>query len=168
MTSSKKLRSFDKIIVFTDGSCIKNKSGIYCGYGIHYPNSEFKDSSKAFEHEPLTNQRTELYAIYKTLKQVDRKSIFNNLTIYSDSEYSIKSMTVWINQWKKNGWKTANKKPVLNQDIIKKIDEILQKHIGKINFIHVPAHTGKQDNLSKWNDIADGLAKKGAESMMTN
>ena len=167
MTSLKKLKTFDNIIAFTDGSCIRNKSGIYCGYGIYWPNEEFKNSSKAFEHEPLTNQRTELYAIYKTLKQVDKKCIFNKLTIYSDSEYSIKSMTIWINQWKKNGWKTANKKPVLNQDIIQKIDEILQKHVGKIIFIHVAAHTGKQDYLSKCNDIADGLAKKGANLMMS-
>jgi len=162
MTSSTKLKTIDTIIAFTDGSCVKqkNKENI-CGYGVHFPNGELKDISKKFTHEPLTNQRTELYAIYKAIKKADEKYNFKSMMIYSDSEYSIKSLTLWINSWKKNGWMTANKKPVLNTDIIQDIDELLIKHKGKIKFEHVMSHTNKTDYKSLCNDVADQLAKAG-------
>jgi ribonuclease HI len=150
-----------KIIAFTDGSCMKKKIGSLCGYACYFPNKELPNISRKFSHEPLTNQRAELYAIYKAIKKVTNKYKFDELTIYSDSEYSIKSITTWINTWKKNGWKTANKKPVLNLDIIKKIDNILQK-FSNIKFIHVKSHTSKSDFISKSNEITDELAKKGA------
>ena len=87
---------------------------------------------------------------------------FDKLDIYTDSEYSIKSLTVWINNWKKNDWKSANKKPVANQDIIKKIDEYLQKYKGKIFLHHIRSHTGKKDYLSLGNEMADKLATQGS------
>lgn len=155
-------KSLDNIIVYTDGSCMKGKTGPKCGYGIHFPNGEIKDISKPFTHAPLTNQRSELYAIYKALKKIKRRYIFKSIQIYSDSEYSIKSLTIWINSWKKNNWKTSNNKDVLNQDIIKKIDKMLQKYKGLIKFTHVKAHTGKQDPQSLGNEMADKLATSGA------
>lgn len=166
MSSINSKNLIDNIIAFTDGSCIKNKLGIFCGYGVHFPNKELTDISRSFEHVPLTNQRTELYAIYKAIKKVCEKYTFKTMTIYSDSEYSIKSLTIWIKTWKKNGWKTANKKPVLNIDLIQKIDELIANCNGKILFTHVRAHTGLQDDVSKGNDVADTLAKNGASKMM--
>jgi len=152
------------IIVFTDGSHIKPQN--LCGYGIHFPNGEFKDIGNPFTKSPLTNQRAELYAIYKAIKIVSQHDKNMNITIYTDSEYSIKSLTIWIHNWKKNKWITASKKPVLNRDIIEKIDNLIQTHLGKINFIHVRAHTGKKDYVSIHNDITDNLAKKGAYSII--
>jgi ribonuclease HI len=152
----------EKIIVFTDGSCLKKKSGTLCGYACYFPYKELPNISRKFTHIPLTNQRAELYAIYKALHGITKNYDFKQLIIYSDSEYSIKSVTLWINTWKKNNWKTANKKPVMNLDIIKKIDDILQKYSDKIKFIHVMAHTLKSDFLSKSNEITDKLAKNGA------
>jgi len=137
---------------------MKNKR---CGYGIHFPNKEFEDVSRPFTHEPLTNQRAELYAIYKALK-ISTKKKFDKIHIYSDSEYSIKSLTVWIDNWKKNDWRTANKKPVMNQDIIKEIDVYLQKYKKKIVFTHVYSHTGNTDIHSLGNAEADRLATSGA------
>lgn len=148
-----------KIInVFTDGSYIKGK---YCGYGIHFPEKELNDVSKKFTHYPLSNQRAELYAIYKAIKKIKNNIKFDRIKIYTDSEYSIKSLTIWIKKWKKNGWKTANNKDVLNTDIIKKIDNYLETLDGKIEFIHVRSHTNKKDYFSLHNDIADKLAKGG-------
>jgi len=160
--SSKKLSKKSNVIVYTDGSCMKGSDGPKCGYGVHFPNKELKDLSRKFKHAPLTNQRAELYAIYKALKKITKNIKFDVIDIYSDSEYSIKSLTIWINTWKQNNWKTANKKEVLNQDLIKKIDEILQKYPNKIKFTHVRSHTGGLDKHSIGNDVADKLATAGA------
>jgi ribonuclease HI len=167
MTSLKKSNlpnkiEVDIVTVYTDGSCIKIKGKSQCGYGIYFPNKEIKDVSKRFTKTPLTNQRSELYAIYKALKKIIKNIKFKQIYIYSDSEYSIKSLTEWIDNWKKNGWKTANKKEVLNQDIIKKIDKKLQKYKGMIIFTHVKAHTEKKDKHSLGNAQADRLATEGA------
>lgn len=161
--SSKKSLKENNVVVYTDGSCIKKSTGNpKCGYGIHFPNNELEDLSRKFTHEPLTNQRAELYAIYKALKKITKNIKFDTISVYTDSEYSIKSLTIWINTWKKNDWKTANKKKVMNQDLIKKIDKILQKYPNKINFTHVRSHTGRLDKHSIGNDIADKLATAGA------
>jgi len=153
---------YDIITVYTDGSCINNgKPNAKCGYGVYFPNEELPNISKPFVLQPLTNQRSELYAIYKALKKITKKLSFNKVNVYSDSEYSIKCLTVWIKNWKKNNWKTSNNKPVSNQDIIIKIDEILSKHPNKISFIHVRSHTGKTDIHSIGNDKADKLAETG-------
>jgi ribonuclease HI len=151
------------IEIYTDGSCMKTlKGNLLCGYGVYFPGKEYRDISRRFKVKPLTNQRTELYAIYKAIRRVYKHDKTKDIIIYSDSEYSIKCVTVWITQWKKNNWRTANRKEVLNQDLIMKIDKIMGKYRGTIKFIHVRAHTGKQDKLSINNDIVDKLAKAGA------
>jgi ribonuclease HI len=154
--------SKDIINVYTDGSCSKSGKITLCGYGIYFPDNELLNVSEQMVIEPLTNQRAELYAIFQALKLVSDNYNFKKLIVYSDSEYSIKSVTVWINSWKKNGWVSSKKEPVKNQDIIKLIDELLVLNKGKILFKHVKAHTGKLDTDSINNDIADGLAKAGA------
>ena len=149
-----------EIIAFTDGSYIK--VGDRCGYGIHYPNAEFKDVSKPFTRLPKTNQRAELYAIYKVIKTVHKQDKNLSIHIYTDSEYSIKSLTIWIKKWIENGWKNSRKADVENQDLIKKISTLMEEHFGVIKFTHVRSHTGKKDFESINNDIVDKLAKDGA------
>jgi ribonuclease HI len=149
----------NKILIFTDGSYIKHSNK--CGYGVHFPNGEFKNISRRFKREPLTNQRAELYAIYKGIKTVQKKGLEYSIKIYTDSEYSIKSLTIWIKDWKKKNWKSSTGKDVMNQDLIKKIDETIAKNKGKIEFQHVRSHTGKKDFESINNDIVDVLAKAG-------
>lgn len=149
----------ETIIVYTDGSY--QKAG--CGYGVYFPNKELRNISRKFTKEPLTNQRAELYAIYKALKKICRYFTFNKIQIYSDSEYSIKSLTIWKRKWKENNWISSSKNPVKNTDIIIKIDEILEKHKDKIEFTHVRAHTGKTDKHSLGNEKADKLATTGAK-----
>jgi ribonuclease HI len=152
------------IEVFTDGSTIDNGSKFaYGGIGIHFPNKEIDDISEPFLIKPVTNQRSELYAIYKAISEISDNLEFNKMTIYSDSNYSIKSLTKWITNWKTNNWKTSNRKEVKNQDIIKMIDKLLIKHKNKIHFIHVRAHTGKTDYRSLGNEKADELASYGSK-----
>lgn len=163
-------QNIENIIVFTDGSCIKRKNeAIICGYGVYFPNGELKNISESFTVGELTNQRAELYAIYKAIKKIKQNYEFKKINIYTDSEYSIKSLTLWINNWKKNNWKNANNKDVANQDIIKKIDKYMQKYKNKIFFHHIRSHTRKLDFYSISNEKADELATNGAKkSSATN
>lgn len=153
------------IEVYTDGSLVKKDGKVYCGYGIYFPNHEYKLISRRFTHEPITNNRAELYAILKVLvlcNIINLERIKNNqeeikqVNIYSDSEYSVKTFNNWLPKWKKT------KKEYLNPDIINEIDTLIQIAPYKIVFTHIRAHTGKTDIHSISNDIVDGLAKKGA------
>jgi ribonuclease HI len=158
------MESLHNIKIFTDGSSLNN-SGIvsYGGIGIYFPNNEFKNISESFFIKPITNQRTELYAIYVSLKKViDSKMKFKKIKIYTDSEYSINSLTVWINNWKKNDWKGSNNKPIKNRDIIEPISKLIEKYPDKIKFTHVRSHTGGSDFNSINNNRADKLAVSGA------
>lgn len=150
------------IDVFTDGSAMNKKDGIYCGYGVYFPNSEFYNIYDKFRIKPLTNQRAELFAIYKAIRIIRKKSKHVDINIYTDSMYSINSLTIWIESWIKNDWKTANKKEVMNKDIINVIYSMIKKHKGIIKFIHVKAHTNGTSYEAKCNEIVDDLAKKGA------
>lgn len=161
----------DYIDIFTDGSYKYDKKTKieYCGYGIYFPNEEFSNVSRSFKHGEKTNNRAELYAIYKCLKivykNIDKMKI-KKINIFSDSDYSIKSLTVWYNSWMKNNWKNTKNKDVENQDIIKailvKINKFSENNI-KVNFEHVYSHTGKTDYKSISNDIVDKLADYGSK-----
>lgn len=153
------------IDVYTDGSLIRKNGNIYCGYGIYFPNHEYKSISRNFTHEPITNNRAELYAILKTLvlcNIINLERIKNNqeqikvVRIYSDSEYSIKTFNDWLPKWKKT------KKEYLNADIINEIDIQLQTVPYKVILTHIRAHTRGNDPHSIANNIVDELAKKGA------
>jgi ribonuclease HI len=149
----------NNLIIFTDGACIKNgKKNAKAGIGIHFPNGEFEDVSIEFTKNPITNQRAELYSIYTALQKIVNDPTHNTstVTIYSDSLYSIKSITIWIKNWEKNGWKTANGKPVQNLDIIKPIYEIV--NTKTVTFKHVLAHTKATTFEAIGNDKADNLA----------
>lgn len=151
-----------EINVFTDGSHIKSGHNLV-GCGIHFQDNVLPDMSIKFTIKPLTHQRAELYAIYIAIMSILEKNIvFRRINIYSDSEYSVKSLNVWINNWKMNNWKDSKGKPVKNQDLIKLIHNILIEYGAMINIVHIYAHTGGTDQLSIGNNIADRLAKEGA------
>lgn len=151
--------------IYTDGSLVKKGNIVYCGYGIYFPNQEYKSISRKFTHEPITNNRAELYAILKSIvlaNIINLQRIKNNqeeirlVNIYSDSEYSVKTFNEWLPKWKKG------KKEYKNPDIINEIDKCLEIAPFEVKFKHVRAHTGKTDIHSISNDIVDELAKKGA------
>jgi ribonuclease HI len=153
------------INVYTDGSFIKKSKHIYCGYGIYFPNGEYKSISRKFTHEPITNNRAELYSILKSIilcNKINLQRIKKNeeiikiVNIYSDSEYCVKIFNIWLKTWIKT------KKEYLNADIIDEIKDHIDNSHFKINFYHVRAHTNKTDPHSVANAIVDELAKKGA------
>jgi ribonuclease HI len=157
------MNKINEIKVFTDGSFKKMSIGVACGYGVYFPNNELPNIGRAFKHTPLTNQRAELYAIYKAIRVIIKSSIkWDFIHIYTDSEYSIKSLTEWVKNWEKNNWKNSKGDDVLNQDIIKPIYKILKKYKNKIIFTHVRSHTGATNFESISNDMADKLANEGA------
>lgn len=153
------------ITVFTDGSFFKDKNDKgYAGYGIYFPNNEIKSVSRPFLLEPITSQRAELYAIYVAIIKIVTELEYNNITVYTDSEYSVKSLTEWIYTWANNGWKRTDNKPVKNRDILELIYKLLLRNKDKISFVHVRSHTGSKDSLSIANDIVDKLAQRGARN----
>ena len=145
--------------VFTDGSCLNNgKKNAVAGYAIVWPYlEELNYSSKLGGY--ATNNRAEYTAVIKALEMalIYDPEYNKKLYIYTDSELLINSITKWIDKWKKNGWKTATKKDVLNKDLLLKIDKLIE--LRKVEFKHVEAHTNKKDWESVWNDKADKAAK---------
>lgn len=153
--------------IFTDGSCTHNgREYAIGGIGVYFPNGEYPNISKQFSHPPISNQRAELYAIYKAVKKfIHEIDKYHEITIYTDSQYSINCLTKWCNKWDKNGWKTLNK-PVKNQDIIRPIIRMIKPY-SKIKFVHVGSHTNKKDYLSICNDVVDKLAVRGRDIKMS-
>ncbi len=151
-------KCFQNVIAFTDGSCIRNGTKFARGgVGIHFPNKEFDDVSMPFTVQPITNQRAELCAILTTLDTVTKHK-FTTLTIYTDSEYSIKCLTLWAKKWDTNCWIDSKKKSVKNQDLIRPAYEIL-KRFPDIRFKHVRSPTGGTTFNELANEKADILAK---------
>ena len=99
----------------------------------------------------------ELTATIKSLeyceKLIKKKSLIKQIAIYTDSSYVKEGITVWINNWEKNNWKTANKENVKNVDLWKKLKELVKTN--KVEWIWIKGHS--QDPM---NDLADQLAKK--------
>lgn len=138
------------IVIYTDGSCI-NKIGGF-GYVILKNNQQIEKYDKIpFES---TNQIAELYAIYQSLLYLNVNDYNKSILIKSDSNYSIKCLTEYINKWKNNGFKTINNEEVKNKELIISID-LLLKNFENVKFEHVYSHRG-----DKYNEIVDKLAKK--------
>lgn len=148
------------IQVFTDGSYSSHRPDV-CGLGVHFPNGEYKDISEIFVNKP-THQRAELMAIMKAIECVRRQNVDVPIEIFTDSKYAIGACTTWIHNWKRNGWKTTDKKDVQNKDIIEPLSNMLQG----VTFHHVMAHTGETNIISKANAKADKLAKAAMKKKM--
>jgi ribonuclease HI len=159
---SKPIETIDRIDVYTDGSLRRTKKGILCGYGVYFPGRELPDIAQPFTIGKITNNRAELFAILQAIKNISSAYTFDRINVYTDSEYSQKSLTVWVNSWKKNNWKNSQNKPVDNRDIIEPIHEYMRTYMNKIKIIWVKSHTGKNDPHSLGNSMADELANKGA------
>ena len=100
-----------------------------------------------------TNNRMELMAAISSLENLEKPT---KLTIITDSNYVKGGVTDWINNWKKNNWKTANKKDVKNIDLWKRLDLARSKH--QVTWRWVKGHSGQEEN-----ERADALARAGME-----
>lgn len=158
--------SIEKIICYTDGAC-PNNGKINCtsaGIGVHFPNHKLWDISAKLDLSTLksetssnknTNQTAEVEAIYRAIKLIFDKG-FTNLKIFTDSKYSIDSLTKWYKKWQNNNWRTSNGKEVVHRKQFERILELMKKI--KVEFEHVAGHAGILGN-----EIADRLAVAGAQ-----
>ncbi len=141
------------IIIYTDGACSGNPGpggwGAILIYGDH--RKEINGGEK-----DTTNNRMELLAAIKALQSLKRSSTVN---LYTDSNYVRQGITDWIHNWKKNGWKNSQKKPVKNADFWQELDEIRQNH--DITWHWVKGHAGHPEN-----ERADELARQGMSTII--
>ncbi|MES2677580.1 MAG: ribonuclease HI [Pseudomonadota bacterium] len=135
----------DIIEIYTDGACSGNPGK--GGWGAVLLYREHKKEISGFQPE-TTNNQMELMAVIEALKIV-KKSL--QIIIHTDSKYVQDGITKWILNWKKNGWKTAKKQPVKNDQLWKELDSLVAEH--QIIWKWVKGHSG-----NKYNDIADQLA----------
>ena len=143
-------------IIYTDGACKNNGStNAKSGIGIHFSLTnkiKINDISEKLITDKHTNNKAELTAILKSLELCDKYNINEKIVIYTDSDYSIKCITLWYKEWVLQN-KTKDRK---NIDILHKINHYYQKY--DIIFNHIRSHTGLTDIHSKGNEIADRLA----------
>ncbi len=141
------------ITIYTDGACSGNP-GIG-GWGIVIIELKKEPIFLNGGDDNTTNNQMELTATIQGLKYFkDREKI----TLYTDSQYVKNGIETWINNWKKNGWKTASKKPVKNKELWVKLDLLITKH--NVIWKWVKGHAG---NL--YNEKADLLARKYIEKL---
>ena len=136
------------ITIYTDGACSGNP-GIG-GWGAVII-KEKKITHLSGGLDETTNNQMELTAAIKALEYFKEPE---KISIHTDSKYVMNGIESWINNWKKNGWKTASKKPVKNVDLWKILDELAAKH--DITWHWVKGHAGNVDN-----ERADELARQG-------
>ena len=98
-----------------------------------------------------TNNRMELTAVIRALEALKRPS---RVRLYTDSQYVQKGISAWIRQWKRRGWRTADRKPVKNEDLWRRLDELAALH--DVEWHWVRGHAGHAEN-----ERADRLANKG-------
>lgn len=103
-----------------------------------------------------TNNRMELTAVIRALEAIKRPC---QIKIYTDSSYVQKGITEWIVGWKQRQWRTADKKPVKNEDLWKQLDALVQAH--QIEWIWVKGHAGNVGN-----ERADALANRGVAELV--
>ena len=143
-----------KVKIYTDGACIGNPGpGGWAAIIL-----TAKDKKEIFGGEKsTTNNRMELTATIRALEycaeQDDKLPSLKQFEIYTDSIYVKEGITVWINSWEKNNWKTVNKKNVKNIDLWKKLKKLTK--LNQIEWLWIKGHS---DN--PMNDLADQLAKK--------
>ena len=140
-----------QVDIFTDGSCLGNPGPGGYGVVLRYQAHE-KELSQGFHL--TTNNRMELLAAIEGLACL-KQSCAVRLT--TDSQYVRQGITQWIHNWKKRDWKTADKKPVKNADLWRRLDQEAQKH--QIEWRWVKGHSGHPEN-----ERCDELARDAAQS----
>lgn len=146
-----------RLIAACDGACKGNPGPAAWAWVI----ADADEQVVRWEAGPLgkaTNNVGELTALERLLAAVDPD---DELEVRMDSQYAMNAVTTWLPNWKRNGWKTASKKPVANQELVMSIDALLGARRRKPKFVYVPAH---QVNGDKLNDIADRAASASAIS----
>jgi len=143
--------SGDVIDAYTDGACLGNPGP--GGWGVLL---RFESTNKELfgSEQMTTNNRMELMAAISALEWLTRKS---RIRVHTDSTYVKNGITQWIVRWKKNGWRTAAKKPVANVDLWKRLEAAQGEH--NVSWHWIRGHTGHPEN-----ERADALALAAAKA----
>ncbi len=142
----------DQIEIFTDGACRGNPGPGGWGVLLRYQGKERTLHGGEVE---TTNNRMELMAAIIGLESLKESC---RVTLTTDSKYVTNGITDWIENWKKKAWKTAAKKPVKNEDLWRRLDEVSQQH--EINWQWVKGHSGHREN-----ELVDALANQGIDEL---
>ena len=137
-----------KVVIYTDGACSYNPGP--GGWGAILMYGDYKKEISGNEKD-TTNNRMELMAVIKALSALKEPC---EVELFSDSAYVVNSLTEgWVGQWSFNGWKTADKKPVKNQDLWEELIRLTEVH--SVKFVKVKGHA---DN--EYNNRCDKLARQ--------
>lgn len=142
----------EQIEIFTDGACRGNPGPGGWGVLLRYQGKERTLHGGEVE---TTNNRMELMAAIIGLESLQGSY---RVTLTTDSKYVTNGITDWIENWKKKAWKTAAKKPVKNEDLWRRLDEVSQQH--EINWQWVKGHSGHREN-----ELVDALANQGIDEL---
>ncbi|MBP8296889.1 MAG: ribonuclease HI [Burkholderiales bacterium] len=138
----------EPVIIYTDGACKGNPGP--GGWGALLTRGAVE--KELFGGEALTtNNRMELTAVIEALTALKQPS---QVAVYTDSQYVRQGIMTWIHNWKKNGWKTSDRKPVKNADLWQALDKLAASH--KVAWHWVKGHADNPGNLR-----ADALANRG-------
>ena len=138
----------DKVEIFTDGAC-KGNPGVG-GWGALMVAGGAEKEIFGGERN-TTNNRMELQAVIEALRALKRPC---EVVLHTDSQYVQKGISEWIHGWKARGWKTADKSPVKNEDLWRRLDEARLRH--DVDWRWIKGHAGHEHN-----ERADVLARKG-------
>jgi len=138
------------VVIYTDGACSGNPGPGGWGAVLTFGDRE----KEICGGEPdTTNNRMEMMAAIQALEMLTKPC---KVELHTDSQYLRNGVTLWIHAWKARGWKTADRKPVKNEDLWKRLDQARLRH--EVDWRWVKGHAGHV-----MNERADGLARKGLE-----
>ncbi len=136
------------VVIFTDGACSGNPGPGGWGAVLMYGG---KEREICGGESDTTNNRMELMAAIQALEVLKKPC---QVELHTDSQYVRNGITQWLHSWKARGWKTADRKPVKNEDLWRRLDEARLRH--QVDWRWVKGHAGHE-----LNERADGLARKG-------
>ncbi|MCC7264883.1 MAG: ribonuclease HI [Candidatus Latescibacteria bacterium] len=142
--------------IHSDGACSGNPGPGGWAVRIRYPDGRVRELGGAVP--ATTNNRMELWAAIQGLKAAGDVPV----SLITDSEYLLKGITEWIHGWKKKGWLTASKKPVLNQDLWQELDQL--NHRG-VRWSYTRGHAGEEGN-ERCDEIAQAFSRGDQPPMM--
>ena len=143
------------VLIYADGGCRGNPGP--GGWGVLMQYGDKKNELWGGEAS-TTNNRMELTAVIRALEALKRPTA---VQMHTDSQYVQKGISAWIHNWKRNGWRTADKKPVKNAELWQRLDTLAQAH--EIKWIWVKGHAGHPGN-----ERADALANRGIDELLAS